>query len=77
MHVHKDEKLSCWRGNLDPNNEDEEEYKSLIRTVREGMGKHATVVIEIDCPDFWVGFWAGFAICLVPGAALLLWILAQ
>ena len=30
-----------------------------------------------DNPDFWVGFWCGFAICLLPGAALFIWILAQ
>ena len=71
--------LRLRRENLDPNEAEEADDvpRSLLKIVREGLGKHATIVIEIDSPDFWLGLWCGFAICLIPGAALFLWILAQ
>ena len=44
----------------------------------ERLRKHAGTHVRLrDSPDFWVGFWGGVCVCILPGAALFLWAVAQ
>lgn len=44
----------------------------------ERLRKHAGTHIRLrDTPEFWIGLWCGCGVCLLPGAALFIWIIAQ